>query len=195
MTVLLVDTIASPIGAVWIVSDGQALCALELGDDAERLLRRLRARYGEDARPKDAADPLGLTARARAYFAGELDALTGVPVDGGGTAFQRRVWAALREIPAGETRSYSELAARLGMPRARRAVALANARNPIALAVPCHRVVGADGTLTGYAGGLERKRWLLAHEGAPRPLVRRPRPSGRAAPAEGAALRERGRAR
>jgi methylated-DNA-[protein]-cysteine S-methyltransferase len=170
MTMLLVDSFESPIGPAWIVSDGRALRALELGGDAERLLGRLRARFGDDARARAAADPLGLTARARAYFTGDLDALAEVPVDGGGTPFQRQVWATLREIPAGETRTYSAIATRLGMPRATRAVGLANGRNPIAIAVPCHRVVGADGTLTGYAGGLERKRWLLAHEGARLPL-------------------------
>ena len=84
----------------------------------------------------------------------------------GGTAFQKAVWAALRAIPAGETRSYSQLAAAIGSPKAVRAAGLANGQNPIAVVVPCHRVIGANGTLTGYAGGLERKRWLLAHEGA-----------------------------
>jgi methylated-DNA-[protein]-cysteine S-methyltransferase len=170
MTTLLVDSFASPIGAVWLASDGRSLCALELGGDAEGLLLRVRARFGQDVRAREVADPLGFTARARAYFAGDLHALSEVPVDGGGTVFQRQVWAALREIPPGETRSYSAIAARLGVPRARRAVGLANARNPVAIAVPCHRVLGADGTLTGYAGGLERKRWLLAHEGAALPL-------------------------
>jgi methylated-DNA-[protein]-cysteine S-methyltransferase len=82
----------------------------------------------------------------------------------GGTEFQRTVWAALRAIPAGETRSYGQLAAAIGKPRAVRAAGLANGQNPIAVIVPCHRVIGANGTLTGYAGGVERKRWLLAHE-------------------------------
>jgi methylated-DNA-[protein]-cysteine S-methyltransferase len=167
--ILLVDSFPSPIGPVSLASDGRALCALEF-EEREELLRRLRARFGEGAALREAADPQGFTSRALAYFAGELDALAGVPVDGGGTDFQRRVWAALREIPAGETRTYSGLAARLGMPGAARAVGLANGRNPIAVAVPCHRVVGADGTLTGYAGGLERKRWLLAHESVRLPL-------------------------
>jgi methylated-DNA-[protein]-cysteine S-methyltransferase len=168
--ILLVDSFPSPIGPVSLASDGRSLCALEFcGRDD--LARRLRARFGGDASPRRAADPQGFTARARAYFAGELDALGDVPVDGGGTAFQRRVWAALREIPPGETRTYSTLAARLGFTgRAARAVGLANARNPVAIAVPCHRVIGADGTLTGYAGGLERKRWLLAHESVRLPL-------------------------
>jgi methylated-DNA-[protein]-cysteine S-methyltransferase len=115
---------------------------------------------------REAPDPQGFTSRVRAYFAGEIRALEGLPADGGGTAFQRRVWAELRRIAPGETRSYGEVAARVGAPRASRAVGVANARNPVALAVPCHRVIGADGSLTGYAAGVERKRWLLAHEGA-----------------------------
>ncbi len=130
---------------------------------------RLRARYGEGVAFAPRGDPLGLAGRVRAYFEGDLLALAAVPVDGGGTPFQRRVWAALRDIPAGATESYSALAARIGMPRAARAVGLANGRNPVAIAVPCHRVVGADGSLTGYAGGLQRKRWLLDHERRVRP--------------------------
>lgn len=168
---LLVDSFDSPLGPVSLASDGRALVALEFCPP-ERMASRLRARFGEGVGIRAAPDPLGLTARARAYFAGDLGALAAVPVEGGGTPFQRRVWAALREIPAGETESYSALAARLGVPRAARAVGLANGRNPVAIAVPCHRVLGADGSLTGYAGGLERKRWLLDHErrvGRPRP--------------------------
>ena len=100
------------------------------------------------------------------YFDGELQALDAVACDPGGTPFQSRVWTALRTIPVGTTWSYGELARRLGDPKAVRAVGFANGSNPIAVAVPCHRVIGSDGTLVGYGGGLERKRWLLAHEGA-----------------------------
>jgi methylated-DNA-[protein]-cysteine S-methyltransferase len=167
--ILLVDSFLSPIGSVSLASDGRALCALDF-EGRDDFARRLRARFGEGAALRETADPQGFTSRARAYFAGELDALADVPVDGGGSDFQRRVWTALREIPPGETRTYSALAARLGLPRAARAVGHANARNPIAVAVPCHRVIGADGTLTGYGGGLERKHWLLAHESARLPL-------------------------
>jgi methylated-DNA-[protein]-cysteine S-methyltransferase len=98
-----------------------------------------------------------------AYFAGRLTAFA-VPLAAAGTPFQQRVWAALRRVPFGTTISYGALARALGRPGAARAVGLANGRNPIAIIVPCHRVIGADGTLTGYGGGLERKRWLLAHE-------------------------------
>lgn len=100
-----------------------------------------------------------------AYFAGDLRRFT-VPVAAEGTAFQRRVWAELMRIGFGETLSYGALARRLGDINGTRAVGLANGRNPVAVIVPCHRVIGADGSLTGYGGGLERKRWLLEHEGA-----------------------------
>ena len=86
-----------------------------------------------------------------------------------GSDFQKTVWRELQNIPAGETRSYQEIAVRIGNPNAVRAVGLANSRNPISIAIPCHRVIGKDGTLTGYAGGLERKSWLLKHEGAVNP--------------------------
>ncbi len=163
---LVLDTFDSPIGTVTLASDGCALVALDFGEPPERVLPRVRARFGPGAAIREGRDPQGFTSRVRAYFAGELDALAGCPADGGGTPFQRRVWAALREIPPGETLSYSALAALVGVPNASRAVGLANGRNPIAIAVPCHRVVGADGSLTGYAGGIERKRWLLGHEAA-----------------------------
>ena len=118
------------------------------------------------------------------YFAGDIRALERVPVATVGTAFQRKVWAALQRIPAGETRSYGQLAAEIGLPKAMRAVGLANGQNPIAIVIPCHRVIGADGSLTGFGGGLPRKRWLLRHEGAAfkenrARTRRRPRPSCR----------------
>ena len=98
------------------------------------------------------------------YFAGSCAELLELPLDPQGSEFQRRVWRALREIPLGATASYGEIALRVGSPGAARAVGDANRRNPIAIAIPCHRVIGGDGRLVGYAGGLERKRWLLAHE-------------------------------
>jgi methylated-DNA-[protein]-cysteine S-methyltransferase len=100
------------------------------------------------------------------YFAGDLDAIDAIAVRLHGTQFQRQVWTALRDIPVGTTISYKELATRIGRPTATRAVGLANGSNPVAIVVPCHRVIGANGTLTGYGGGLDRKRWLLAHERA-----------------------------
>jgi O-6-methylguanine DNA methyltransferase len=109
--------------------------------------------------------PAAIAAALDGYFAGDLTAVDAVPVATGGTEFQKSVWAALRSIPAGETRGYGALAAAIGKPGAARAVGLANGMNPIGIVVPCHRVIGASGALTGYAGGVERKRWLLAHEG------------------------------
>lgn len=101
-----------------------------------------------------------------AYFRGDKDPFKDMPLDMKGTDFQKKVWALLLKIPAGETCSYGDLACALGRPTASRAVGWANGQNPISIAVPCHRVIGKDGTLTGYAGGLKRKAWLLEHEGA-----------------------------
>jgi methylated-DNA-[protein]-cysteine S-methyltransferase len=105
------------------------------------------------------------------YFAGRLDALDEIACQADGTPFQQAVWQALRSIPAGRTLSYGALAQNLGNPKAVRAVGLANGANPIPIVIPCHRVIGSDGSLTGYGGGLERKRWLLAHEGRFSPLL------------------------
>lgn len=160
------DAVESPIGPIHVVSGGaEAICALDFGEPDERLLRLLRARFGPGARLAARRDPLGACSRLRAYLAGDLAALDDLPVDLGGTPFQARVWAALRTIPAGTTLSYRGLAERIGAPGAVRAVGLANGRNPVSIVVPCHRVIGADGSLTGYGGGLPRKRWLLEHEG------------------------------
>jgi methylated-DNA-[protein]-cysteine S-methyltransferase len=164
MASLLVDEISTPLGPVALASDGAALRALVFGPLAS-MIAALRDGFPAAAL-REASDPQGFSSLVRAYFGGAIHALEGLPADGGGTAFQRRVWLELRRIAPGETRSYGELAARLGVPGASRAVGLANARNPIALAVPCHRVIGSDGRLAGYAAGVERKRWLLAHEGA-----------------------------
>jgi methylated-DNA-[protein]-cysteine S-methyltransferase len=109
-------------------------------------------------------DPAGVATALAAYFRGELGALAAVAVDPEGTPFQRRVWAALRTIPPGATRTYGEIAHLIGAPTAARAVGAACRANPIWLVVPCHRVIGASGKLTGYAAGLDTKRWLLAHE-------------------------------
>lgn len=159
------DRIATPIGQVTIVTDGRNLCAVEFERDPERLGAYLRKRFGETA-IEDVADPQGFSSRLRTYFAGDLHALDGIPVETGGSDFQRAVWGALCKIPVGGTISYGELAKRIGRPGASRAVGLANGRNPIPIVLPCHRVIGANSSLTGYGGGLDRKRWLLQHEGA-----------------------------
>jgi len=161
---LFIDKIDSAIGILILVSDGESLCALDYAGYEPRMLKFLHARYGH-VRWKDTRDPLGFSSRMRAYLAGDLGCVNSIPANPGGTAFQQQVWSALRAIPAGAVLTYSGLAAQLGKPTAYRAVGMSNALNPIAIVVPCHRLVGATGALTGYAGGLERKRWLLQHEG------------------------------
>ena len=162
---LILDRITTPVGEVLLVTDGAgAVRALDFADYEERMLRLLRRHYG-DVTPSAGRAPEAVRGAVEAYFGGETRALDGLTVATGGTEFQREVWAALRTIPAGETRSYGQLAVAIGRPKAVRAAGLANGQNPIAVIVPCHRVIGANGTLTGYAGGLERKKWLLAHEG------------------------------
>lgn len=156
------EHVLSPIGTLLLVSDGQALHALDFDDCESRALRLLQRYHGPcELVPGRAA---GVAERLAAYFAGELAALDAIPVQTGGSEFQRRVWRALRRIPAGSTISYGRLAAEIGAPGASRAVGLANSANPVALVVPCHRVIGANGSLTGYGGGLWRKAWLLRHE-------------------------------
>ena len=162
---LEIAEVRSPIGTlVLAVRDGR-LAALEFAERWQDRRACLSQRFG-GAELHRAADPAGVASRLAAYFGGDLAVLDRVAVDAGGTAFQRRVWAALRSIPPGETVSYQTLAQRIGAPAAVRAVGAANGANPVAIVVPCHRVIGADGRLTGYAGGIERKRWLLAHERA-----------------------------
>lgn len=157
--------IASPLGDLLAVTHGQTLHALDFADFEARF-QRLFARHHPAAAVGEGAAPPAITAAFAAYFAGDLAALDRLSVAGIGSDFQRRVWAALRAIPAGETRSYGQLAAAIGQPSASRAVGLANGANPIGIVVPCHRVIGSGGALTGYAGGVERKAWLLRHEGA-----------------------------
>jgi methylated-DNA-[protein]-cysteine S-methyltransferase len=143
---------ASPVGELLLVSNGEALTALHLAP----------WKPPEGSRQDDVL--LGpAREQLRAYFAGELFDFD-LPLAPAGTAFQRRVWDELQRIPFGRTVSYGEIARRLGVPGAARPVGAANGRNPIAIVVPCHRVIGTDGTLTGYGGGLARKRWLLDHE-------------------------------
>jgi methylated-DNA-[protein]-cysteine S-methyltransferase len=158
------DRIDSPIGTLLVVTDERAVRMLHFGDDAEAALRDMRRWYGDVAVP-ERRERLGVRDRLAAYFAGSFDAFEGLPLATNGTAFQEMVWAALREIAPGTTRTYGELAKRIGAPGAARAVGLANGANPIALIVPCHRVIGADRSLTGFGGGLPRKAWLLRHEG------------------------------
>jgi methylated-DNA-[protein]-cysteine S-methyltransferase len=164
MTEIQIDRIESPVGTISLAVREDALCALDFTDESA-MRARLEQRFG-DVRFVEADDPAGFTSRLRAYFDGRLDALDGAAVDAGGTEFQQRVWQALRDVRVGETRSYKEIAEAVGNPGASRAVGMANHRNPIALVIPCHRVVNADQKLGGYAGGLDAKLWLLEHEGA-----------------------------
>lgn len=162
---LWLKRLASPMGSLLLVTDTDGILrALEFADCEARMRRLLGQHYG-DYVLRDGAAPAPFTQALEAYFDGRIDALEGLEVATGGTPFQRRVWTALRAIPAGRTISYGKLAATLGVASASRAVGSANGANPIAIVVPCHRVIGANGTLTGYAGGLSRKRWLLDHEG------------------------------
>jgi methylated-DNA-[protein]-cysteine S-methyltransferase len=160
--------IASPIGALWITADGAALTGLYM-DVPEAAQPGAVPSGGGAPEPgwteAPAAAPLAAAARQLAeYFDGSRRSFD-LPLAWRGTPFQESVWRALTAIPYGATVSYGELARRVGNPRASRAVGMANNRNPLSIFVPCHRVIGADGSLTGYGGGIERKRWLLAHEG------------------------------
>jgi len=161
---LTMDRVATPTDEVLLVTDADgAVRALDFAGYEERMLRLLRRHWGEATLVEGRA-PETVRSAVEAYFRGDPAALRGLKVRTNGTDFQRAVWAALRDIPAGETRTYGQLAAAVGSPKAVRAAGLANGQNPVAVIVPCHRVIGANGTLTGYAGGVERKRWLLRHE-------------------------------
>jgi methylated-DNA-[protein]-cysteine S-methyltransferase len=162
------NRIRTPIGQMLILADAdENLRAVDWVDHEARLHRLLRLHYGPNGfRLEHTRNPNPLTEALSRYFAGELEAIRALSVQTAGTAFQREVWRTLRDIPCGTTVSYAQLAHRIGRPAAVRAVGLANGSNPVAVVVPCHRVIGADGSLTGYGGGIERKRWLLEHENA-----------------------------
>jgi len=171
MMQLTLSHYSAPFADLLVVSDAEGvLRALDFSDYSERMQRLLARHYGVFSLVEGSA-PAAITTALDGYFAGDLKALDTLPVATGGSDFQKTVWAALRAIPAGTTSGYGALATRIGKPGAARAVGLANGLNPIGIVVPCHRVIGASGALTGYAGGVERKRWLLAHEGAVGSLV------------------------
>ena len=163
---LFVNRIDTPIGEMLVVSDRDGnLRAVDWTDYEVRMRRLLCLHYGKSGFRLDPDhDPNSLTDAIGSYFAGELEAIDALPVETGGTPFQRKVWRALRKIRCGVTVSYAQLAEQIGRPTAVRAVGLANGSNPVGVVVPCHRVIGSDGSLTGYGGGIERKRWLLEHE-------------------------------
>jgi methylated-DNA-[protein]-cysteine S-methyltransferase len=162
-TLLDYDEFESPIGRILFASHAEGICALDYAGYESRMEGLLTRRFG-DFKFRRGADPFQLKRSLELYFDGELHAFDDAAVSLGGTEFQAEVWTALRQIPAGRTQTYGELATRLGRAQAARAVGHANSLNPIAIVVPCHRVIGASSALTGYAGGLARKEWLLRHE-------------------------------
>jgi methylated-DNA-[protein]-cysteine S-methyltransferase len=159
------DRLQTPIGTALLVTDGDGvLRAFDWEDHASRLKQLLRLQYGAVSLT-DAPAPQQVRAALSAYFKGDLAALNTIRWRAAGTPFQRKVWTALAKIPPGTTMTYGALAAKLGMPKALRAVGHANGSNSLSVVVPCHRLIGANGSLVKYGSGLTRKRWLLTHEG------------------------------
>jgi len=167
MTEFALETVPTPLGDVMVVRRGAVVVALDWADCRDRLDGLLARRFGEVSLVSGPQSEAGQAVLA--YFGGQPTALDGVQVDPGGTEFQAEVWRHLRSIPPGSSSTYSAIATALGRPGAERAVGAANGANPISLILPCHRVIGADGELRGYAGGVSRKRWLLRFEGSPVP--------------------------
>lgn len=163
---LTLDRLATPIGTALLVTDERGFLRAFNWTDYEPAMTAWIARHYPKAKLAEGRAPPPVREPFEAYFRGETRALESVPWQASGTAFQLKVWEALCTIPAGETLSYARLAEQIGRPTAVRAVGLANGANPVAVVVPCHRVIGTNGSLTGYGGGLPRKRWLLDHEGA-----------------------------
>lgn len=181
---LFIERMSTPLGTLVLMTDeDDRVRALDWSDYEPRMNKLLRLHHrGEETLLRERAKPSAARRALEAYFNGALDAIDPIATATNGTPFQERVWAALRYIPVGQTLSYGQLADAIGQPRAVRAVGLANGANPVGIIVPCHRVIGANGSLTGYGGGLERKRWLLAHEGAITPaLLDTPRGAGSSA--------------
>lgn len=164
----LLERIATPIGQMLLVTDNQQrLRAIDWDDHEARMHLLMQRQYrGVSIHLRETAPTSDASRAVQTYFEGELHAINALPVALGGTEFQQQVWMALRTVPCGQTISYRDFAARIGRPAAVRAVGLANGANPISLVLPCHRVIGSNGTLTGYGGGLHRKHWLLEHEQA-----------------------------
>lgn len=167
MQTFFIDRMPTPVGELVLIGDEQGrMRALDWTDHEVRLMKLLNTHYRADRfMLQQQANPGGLTELMQRYFTGELAVIDHIPVMTAGTEFQRTVWQQLRQIPCGEIITYGELAKRIGRPTASRAVGMANGSNPISIVVPCHRVIGAQGALTGYAGGVQRKQWLLRHEG------------------------------
>jgi methylated-DNA-[protein]-cysteine S-methyltransferase len=163
---LIRETVETPLGAFILVADHEGILrAADFADCESRMRALLDRRFGPAGYDLlSGSIPAATKAAVAAYFAGDLTAIDRIPIAGGGTVFQQSVWSSLRTIEPGRTVTYSQLAHGLGRPQAARAVGHANGANPLCIVVPCHRLVGANGALTGYGGGIERKRWLLEHE-------------------------------
>lgn len=166
LAILSARTLPTPLGGFVVVADAQGLLrAAEFEDRDERLRRSLSLRFGREGYIlAPGAFPDTIVTALERYFEGDISAIDGIPVALDGTPFQNTVWAALRSVRAGSPISYTALATSIGKPQASRAVGHANGANPFSIVVPCHRLVGANGALTGYGGGVERKRWLIGHE-------------------------------
>ena len=159
-----IAVVHTPIDALTLAARDGRLCLLHFGAREAPVRTTLQRWYpGESIERR--RDPAGAATALAKYFSGQLDILDTIPVEFNGTTFQQRVWQALRRVRAGHTASYSEIASIIGTPSAVRAVGAANGANPVAVVVPCHRIIGSNGSLTGYGGGLRRKEWLLRHEG------------------------------
>lgn len=184
--VFCLERLATPLGEMLVVTDErERLRAADFWEYEARMHRLLRLHYGDGGvRLRAGVTPPEVRARLEDYFSGALGAIDDIEVLTSGTDFQREVWAALRTIPPGGVLTYGQLAAKLERPRAVRAVGLANGANPVSIVVPCHRVIGSNKSLTGYGGGLERKRWLLQHEGALHNIAERERGAISSAPRE-----------
>ena len=165
MHCFLTDRIQTPIGELILVARDGVLLLLEFEEAMPRIERQMKARF-TDFEMQLSTNPFGLTDIMRDYFGGNIHAIDNILTDGGGTSFEKQVWSELSKIPTGTSVSYGHIARTLGDINLSRAVGTANGRNPISIVVPCHRVIGADGSMTGYGGGIARKEWLLRHEGA-----------------------------
>lgn len=165
--IFLLERVKTPLGQMLIATDEQQrLRVLDWQDQEGNMHALIKRQYpGGSVMLRETAHSSSATAAIEEYFAGNIPAIDTITTATGGTDFQRAVWKALRDIPHGQTISYGTLAQRIGRPTAIRAVGMANGANPISIVVPCHRVIGANHSLTGYGGGLHRKQWLLAHEG------------------------------
>jgi len=162
-------TLGSPIGPLTVAARGSRVCLVHFGERSPYVDQAI-AKWYPGAAVDEGADPAGAMTILTRYFDGDLQSLEEIEVELNGTPFQRGVWMALRDVRAGTTSTYAALATRVGSPAAVRAVGAANGSNPVAVVLPCHRIIGSNGSLTGYGGGLERKRWLLEHEGVTRGL-------------------------